>query len=196
MRDIRGMNNQVINKGTDQNVVLEVHGNENRIEIQQNARIANLKIVICGNGHKVTFGENVFFNSGMIIVEGLTPGEVFIGRDTTCWGANIHCMEGKRVILGKDCMLSDNLNLWGGDSHSVLDLQSRKRINPSADIIIHDHVWLGQGVTILKGVELAPDIIVANHALVTKSCKTSHCVLGGMPAAVIKTGVTWDRNLL
>lgn len=114
MRDIRGMNNQVINKGTDQNVVLEVHGNENRIEIQQNARIANLKIVICGNGHKVTFGENVFFNSGMIIVEGLTPGEVFIGRDTTCWGANIHCMEGKRVILGKDCMLSDNLNLWGG----------------------------------------------------------------------------------
>lgn len=65
------MNNQVINKGTDQNVVLEVHGNENRIEIQQNARIANLKIVICGNGHKVTFGENVFFNSGMIIVEDL-----------------------------------------------------------------------------------------------------------------------------
>ncbi|MBP2659028.1 MAG: hypothetical protein H6Q69_2060 [Firmicutes bacterium] len=39
-------------------------------------------------------------------------------------------------------MFSHDVHIRNGDSHSIIDLQTKKRINFSKDIIIGDHVWI------------------------------------------------------
>ena len=57
-----------------------------------------------------------------------------------------------------------------------------------------NHVWIGAHVKIFKGVKIADDVIIGNSAVVTGSIDMSHCVIGGFPAKIIKTNVTWQNE--
>lgn len=56
-----------------------------------------------------------------------------------------------------------------------------------ADIHIANKCWLGMNVVILPGVALGEGTVVAAGAVVTTSFERGHCVIGGVPARVIKT---------
>lgn len=64
---------------------------------------------------------------------------------------------------------------------------------PPEDIVIGDHCWLGANVVVMPGVELGPHTIVGANAVVTKSFPDGFCVLGGVPAKVIKELTTSDN---
>lgn len=53
-------------------------------------------------------------------------------------------------------------------------------------IELGDHCWLGTNVVITPGVVLGPHTVVGANAVVTKSFPEGYCVLGGVPAKVIK----------
>lgn len=61
-----------------------------------------------------------------------------------------------------------------------------------APIIIEDHVWIGFGVTILKGVTIGEGCVVAAGSVVTKSFPP-RCVIGGNPAKIIRENVYWKK---
>ena len=102
---------------------------------------------------------------------------------------------GSRVTIGEDCTFANDIDIRSGDSHSVIDAEAGERLNIPADVHIGRHVWIAPHVVVLKGVELGENTIVASGAVVTKSFEPG-VIIGGNPAKVIKTGVSWQRERL
>jgi acetyltransferase-like isoleucine patch superfamily enzyme len=99
------------------------------------------------------------------------------------------------VKIGNSCLFSTDITFRTGDSHSIINGHSGKRINPSKSIKIGNHVWFGHNSTILKGVVIQDNSIVAASSLVTKPFLDSGgIILGGNPAKIIKEDINWDRN--
>ena len=70
-----------------------------------------------------------------------------------------------------------------------------QRINLSKDIIIGDHVWIGQQVVILKGSNIGAQSIIGTRSLVTGKQFEKGVVIAGSPAKVMKENVTWHHEL-
>ena len=109
------------------------------------------------------------------------------------WKTQLAVIEGCSITLGSDCLLSSDIMVRTGDSHSVLDTNG-KRINRSKDVVLSDHVWVGNRAILLKGSEIGRDSIVASGGIITKAFHTTNVVLGGNPARIIKENINWDSN--
>ena len=90
-------------------------------------------------------------------------------------------------------MFSKGIKITTTDSHSIINLETGERTNLAKDVVIGNHVWLGQNVTINKGVEIGSNSIVAGHSVLTKSIP-SNCIAAGVPARVVKVKVDWLRK--
>ena len=122
-------------------------------------------------------------------------GCIFIKDNTTMESRNsIASCEGKSITIGRDCMLSHDIDIRNTDSHSILNNKG-ERINPSEDIWIGNHVWIGMRCIILKGSNVPSESVVAAQSMVTKSLKApEHSLIGGIPAKTIKSDISWKRE--
>ena len=112
----------------------------------------------------------------------------------TDFGKNIHL--GKNVFINSDCKFQDQGGIYIGDDvligHNVVlatlnheeDPEKRGNLRP-APIRIADNVWIGSNVTILPGVTIGKNAIVAAGAVVTKDV-AENTVVGGVPAKYIR----------
>lgn len=91
-------------------------------------------------------------------------------------------------------MFSYGIEMRTGDSHSIINVTSKKRINHAASVIVGDHVWVGAHSLILKGVVILNNSVVASGSIVTKKYSISGIIIGGNPAKIIKQGINWLRN--
>jgi acetyltransferase-like isoleucine patch superfamily enzyme len=59
--------------------------------------------------------------------------------------------------------------------------------------VIGNHVWIGCRSTILKGVSIPNNNIVASNSVITKTFEVENCVIGGhgATAGIIKRNVNW-----
>ena len=106
---------------------------------------------------------------------------------------------GTSVSIGEKCMFSGGINVMGSDTHPIYDYETKEICNKAHHgVTIGDHCWIGSGVTFLKDAVVPDDCIVGWGAIVTKTFDEPHCAIAGMPAKVVKHGVTWaieDENL-
>lgn len=190
---IRARKTKIINEGaTLIKCKIKSRGN-NTIIFHNGAIIRNMVIHIYGNNNIVEIGANVSINHGNIHIED-DGNRVVIGEGTNiCGKTHLACIEGKSILIGKNCLFSSEIVFRTGDSHSILDL-SGKRINLSEDIVIHDHVWIGYRVSIGKGVVIPKNTVIATGAIVTKPFEEENVILAGVPAKVVKNNVDWDAE--
>lgn len=171
---------------------IEIYGYGNNIEIKCNFS-KSVKIMIRGNNNRLTIEENVEYSKGLIWFED-NYGEIFIDKNTTIGDANLSVAEnGRKIIIGADCMFSKGINISTTDSHSIINLKTGERTNQAQDVVIGEHVWLGRNVTINKGVKVGSNSIVAGNSVLTKSIP-SNCIAAGVPASVVKSSVDWLRQ--
>ena len=195
-RSISGSNNVIKNDGAlIKKVNLKILGNNNMIEFGKGSRLSNVEIRIQGDNHRLLIGEDCYMGKGSFWFED-TNGKICIGSKTTIEDADFASIESVSVQVGNDCMFSFGIDIRPGDSHSIIDLATNKRINPAEDIVIGNHVWIGAKETVLKGVKIADCVIVGNGAIVTKTCAKSNCIIAGVPAKVVKEDVDWCRKRL
>jgi len=91
---------------------------------------------------------------------------------------------GDGLLTGRFVYIGDNAH--GGLSWEEADIVPVKRmLRSKGEIMIGRNVWIGDKVTILGGVTIGDNVIVAANAVVTKSV-ASNCVVAGIPAKVIK----------
>lgn len=69
-------------------------------------------------------------------------------------------------------MFSNDVEIRNGDSHSIVDMHTKKRINSASSVEINDHVWLTAHVRVLKGSVIPSNSIVANSGVVTSKFYT------------------------
>lgn len=133
--------------------------------------------------------RNVFLNAELWLED--SENHVHFGdRNRILGKTHIAVIEGTSVIFGDECLFSTDVIFRTGDSHSIYEAGTNKRINPSRSIEVGNRVWFGNKTIILKGVSIADDCIVATGAVVTKPVQ-SNTVVGGNPAKVLKQNVQW-----
>ena len=186
-------NNVINNMGTLINVSYDIKGDNNLIELMQGCSLTNVKIFIRGNNHKLMIGENCKYSGGVIWFED-HHGQILIGQNTTIQSAHLAITEPyKTISIGEDCMFSNGIEFRTGDSHSIVDNETNKRINMAQNIEIGDHVWIGAHSTILKGVKIDSNTIIGTHSIVTSSIQ-NNSIASGVPAKVIRSNVNWLRE--
>lgn len=86
------------------------------------------------------------------------------------------------ITIGKECYVAPNVGIIT-TNHDVKDPSKH---TTGKSIIIKDYCWIGMNAIILPGVILGPHTVVAAGAVVTKSFEGGNCIIGGVPAKVIK----------
>ncbi len=107
---------------------------------------------------------------------GYLPGQYFQAMNGIEIGRNVRIGPSVKVISA---------------SHNLLDYDKHDDATP---IIIGDNCWLAANAVILPGVELGEHTIVAAGAVVNKSFPEGNCILGGVPAKIIKKIKTYQGN--
>lgn len=92
-------------------------------------------------------------------------------------------------------MFSNNIVIQTSDSHSIIDNKTNMRINHSGNVIIQNHVWIAPSVNILKGVTIGTGSVIGIGSVVTKNVPQK-CVFAGNPAKIVKSDISWNRELL
>lgn len=168
-----------------------IHGSGNIIDLGQAANYLNrCSIYIYGNQNIIHLGErNVFVNADLYM-EDNNSQIVFGSRNRILGFTHIAACEGKSVSFGNGCLFSTDVIFRNTDSHAILDCKTGERINPAESIEIGDRVWFGNKTTILKGVKIDDDCVVATGAIVTRNVPASS-IVAGVPAKVVKSNVSW-----
>lgn len=98
-------------------------------------------------------------------------------------------MVSKNIEIGKDFLCAWNIFISDSDWHSIGG-QSHQ-----ADVIIGDHVWVANSCSILKGAVISENCIVASHSKVANKEFPKNSLLAGAPAKVVKTDISWSRDI-
>lgn len=166
-------------------------GNHNHIQVGEHSKFNQFSIAIQGNDNQVILGNQVKLSGKLLIVGNNL--KITIGENTTAIGLYVLARD-RSVHIGKDCMISRNVEIRASDVHKIFTLDNNHQVNlPIQDIVIGDHIWIAANVTISKNVQLAPDCIIGAGSFVNSSCNEPHCILAGSPAKIVKRNVRWER---
>ena len=188
---IKGKNNCVSIKTKKRtNFVVRLYGNNNTIEIGNNCRLINSLILISGDNNHLIL-DDVAKLDGPIVIRLEGNSSLKIGTNSGIRGVKFYIKDGT-LSIRKNCMFSYGITIRNNDSHKVLDING-KITNVPGDIIIKDHVWICQDVSIIKGVEIGENSIIGFGSVVTKGCPPNS-VLAGNPAKVVKNNINWANK--
>lgn len=132
-------------------------------------------------------------------------GKVSIGNNVHIGGASF--ISRNSIKVGNDVTMAWDIVIYDHDSHSIhwverkddnrqcyLDYMSHNGNNvknkdwsmvKSKPIVIEDKVWIGFGVTILKGVVVGEGAVIGAKSVVTKDVP-AWSVVAGNPARIVK----------
>lgn len=171
------------------------HGFNNILYIEDGAKLVNARLNFKGNNScvfirktrtdRVNMIMDIYHNSLLFMDKGCSiNGNIQIIVSEQC-----------HFIVGKDCMFSSGGIVRNTDAHLLYEIETNKRMNQSRDILIGDHVWIGQNVTIMKAPYIGSGSILG-IGTVAKSRVPNNSILSGNPGKVMKKNeVYWDRTV-
>lgn len=125
-------------------------------------------------------GENVYVNPPFYIDYGK---HIFMGNNVYC---NMDCvfLDVNTITIGNNVMLGPRVNLFTAGHPIDADVRISD-LEFGLPIVIEDKVWIGGNATILPGVTVGENSIVAAGAVVTKDVP-ANSIVGGNPARLIR----------
>ncbi len=114
----------------------------------------------CDNGRNIHAGDDFFANYNVTILD-IAPVEI-----------------GNHVLIGPNTLISTV-------NHPMTPAGRRKHLGIAKPVRIGDDVWLAGNVTIVPGVTIGNNVVVAAGAVVTKDVP-DNVLVGGVPARILK----------
>lgn len=179
--------------GCVSNCYIQLHGRNNTITFDANSDLKNVFIEILGDDCTVKIGENVKLFGNLRL--GWNCDVTIGGNVSSTNPIYLTCSESTKIIIGSDCMFSTNNQIRTDDAHPIYDVYTGNRLNPSKDIILGSHIWIGYGATLFGGSNIGSGSVVGAFSLVNKKFP-NNCILAGSPAKIIKKDVFWERSPL
>lgn len=195
---------KIILKGDKKNMELEefLRYMDSGLKIEGNSEVHEYMHKLSQEAMKITCELNSTYHEPHEICRLFSK---LIGRDvdssfrmfppfyTDC-GKNI--VVGKNVFINSGCRFQDQGGIRIGNDtligHNVVITTINHDFNPKnrasmklSPVIIGDNVWIGASVTIVPGVTIGDNAIIAAGAVVTKNVEPN-TVVGGVPAKFIK----------
>lgn len=151
--------------------------------------------IIEGGGQRITIGERSTIQGHTVLGCWEKFGKEIFDPSIKIGG---HCSIGEynhitacnKVTIG-DGLLTGRFVFIGDNDHGGLSLEegfvppAKRRLVSKGAIVIGDNVWIGDKVTILAGVHVGDNVIVAANAVVTGDIP-SNCLVAGVPAKIVK----------
>ncbi|TRX40133.1 LbetaH domain-containing protein [Flavobacterium restrictum] len=152
---------------------------------------SNSSILGC---EKIIFGKK-FFANRFLRLEAIGDSKDIILKigDNVALGESVHIgafnsIEIKdNVLIGSRVLITDhNHGRYSGiHQSSPFEPPVKRQLFSSGPVVIHENVWIGDGVIILPNVEIGFGTIVAANSVVSKSLPP-YCIAAGTPCKVIK----------
>ena len=176
-------------------VVLDIIGDSNTVQIDDGCVVEGLQIRIRGNNHRLHFGRDCIVKDALVFFED-SGCSIVLGEAAWLNAARLSAVEDNQSIhVGRRTILAEGTDLRTSDSHSIVDAETGRRLNPPASIRLGDHVWVGKDAQVLKGVTIGNNSVVGLGSVVTRDIP-DNCLAAGIPAKVLRTGITWDWEKL
>lgn len=112
----------------------------------------------------------------------LGQGRIVIG-DAVMITPGVRISACEQVSIGHSCMLANGVYITDSDWHGIYNRVERPREVTPVDI--GNNVWLGDHATVLKGVRIGDNSIVAARAVVVRDVP-ENVIVAGNPAKVVK----------
>lgn len=189
---LEGEDIRIGNAGKGKNLRFDIIGNNIEIKIGEGSLLNGTLIYVRGSNQKIEIGKSCYVGPGELWIED-DGGSIIIHDFTTIQSGHFAVTESCTIELGNDCMLSDDIEIRTGDSHSIIDKETGSRLNPASSVFIESHVWVGAHARILKGSLIHSNSIIANSSVVSMEVP-SHSIAAGVPAKIIKSGIDWKRE--
>jgi acetyltransferase-like isoleucine patch superfamily enzyme len=165
--------------------------------------------VVIRHPHRIVIGDRVVIDDHAVLdAKGdadvtLTIGpDAIIGRNTilSCKGGTIaldqrvnisvNCtlISETSLTIGKKVLIAGHCYLIAGGNHGIerIDIPILEQpVTHKGGVHIGENVWIGANVTVLDGVTLGRDSVVAAGAMVNKPV-AEYTIVGGVPAKVLR----------
>lgn len=171
---------------------IQISQNSN-VEISGTAKIGSYRRLHLKEGSHLQIGDHSLVH-GDIVTEH-AGANVTIGARVFIGGSKL--ISANRLIVGDDVLISWGCTIVDHDSHSiawskrstdVLDwakgIKNWQYVNKGT-VHIHDKVWVGANVTILKNVSVGEGAVVGAGSVVTKDVP-AWTIVAGNPAKIIR----------
>tara|TARA_B100000745_G_scaffold300531_1_gene255020 strand:+ start:4237 stop:4995 length:759 start_codon:yes stop_codon:yes gene_type:complete len=158
------------------------------LKIGQNVT-AKLTLFIPDSSVRIEIGDSV---RGTIRINAREESVVIIGENTSANEVKLYSGNGE-ILIGNDCMISDEVVIQCGDQHSIFSTDELVQINMNKKrLTIGNHVWLGRRTSVIGNVKIGTGSIIGMCSVVVKNIP-EFSVAAGYPAKVIKENVSWGR---
>jgi acetyltransferase-like isoleucine patch superfamily enzyme len=139
---------------------------------------------------KISIGKNCTFisnsnsrnligiNRACCIITQSSNAEIIIGNGSGFSGTVI--TSSKSIFIGDNVKCGGNTQIMDNDWHP-----EDSRSGSPKSVIIHDNVWLGLNVVVMKGVTIGKNTVIGANSVVTKSIPPN-VIAAGNPCKIIK----------
>lgn len=188
-----GKGNRILAEGAQlERCQIQFRGSNNTLVFQPGCSVKDCKIEVIGDHHHLLIEEAAILTQSLIWFED-HHCKISIGKGTTMqrYGHIAVTEPYRKIEIGPCCMFSFNVDIRNGDSHTIFEIETGKRINWAKDIRIGEHVWLGAFAQVMGGAQIEKNSIIGLRSVVTGPIPENSIAVGS-PARVAKSGFSWD----
>jgi galactoside O-acetyltransferase len=150
-------------------------------------------LLIEGNG-SIKFGKNVQigvksspnFYTHYSYFEAKYPESKIIIGDNVSINNNFSAVSFSKIAIEDDVLIGVNCSIIDTDGHQLEIDKRADGIPKVAEIVISKNVFIGDNVSILKGVTIGENSVIGFGSVVTKSIP-DNVIAAGNPAKIIRT---------